>query len=76
MSSCKKKGQVFGHVKVCGENLPICLSKCNFGVYFNDTKKGSDSKAADTFVLPMRMNKGVEVEDISAYGIRKRGSIS
>lgn len=73
MSSCKKKGQVFGHVKVCVENLPIYLSNCNFGVYFNDTKKGSDSKAADTSVLPMRMNKGVRGGGYISLWNKKKG---
>lgn len=45
----------------------------NFGIYCKDTKKGSDPKAADTSVLPMRMKKrrvlgGV----IPAGGIRKK----
>lgn len=49
----------FGDEEVWFGSLAVFPSNYNFGIYYKDTKKGSDSKAADTSVLPMRMNKGV-----------------
>lgn len=77
MSSLKKKEvKLFDDENIRLESLPISPPNCNFGVYYKDTKKGSDSKAADTSVLPMRINKGVGGVGYLLVEQEKRGSMS
>lgn len=58
-SKQKKEDRLFEEEKIRIDSVPISPPNCNFGVYYKGRKKGSDSKAADTSVLPMRINKGV-----------------
>lgn len=63
----------FGDEEVWLESLAVFPSNCNFGIYYKDTKKGSDSKAADTSVVPMRMNKGVFYLGYTCMWNKKKG---